>query len=174
MKKSTLSLPFILAMSALLLLGGCNFSKNNGDTKQATQQDQSMSEKDSMENKKDSKSAPAMEAKEDTQMKSAGEYVNYTQSHYQEVLGKKPIALFFHASWCPTCLGMEKDIKAHLSSIPAGTEIIQVDYDAEIALKKEYGITSQSLVVIIDSDGKAVETLAAPSFDDIENALSSL
>ena len=39
------------------------------------------------------------------------------------------VVLFFHASWCPICIAMEKDILAHPSSIPAGVHILKVDYD---------------------------------------------
>ena len=38
------------------------------------------------------------------------------------------VVLFFHANWCPSCRGLENDINAKLSQIPANTHILKLDY----------------------------------------------
>lgn len=101
-------------------------------------------------------------------------YAPYSEALFAEAVGKKKIALFFHATWCPTCRAMEKDITANLGNIPSDAVIIQADYDKEIALKKEYGITTQSTVVIIDKAGTALKTLSAPDFSAIESELVAI
>lgn len=90
------------------------------------------------------------------------QYINYSPSTYQELLGKKPFVLFFHANWCPTCLYLEENIKNELSTFPNGTKILQADFDTETELKNEYKVYVQSTLVVINSKGEAVKTLAAP------------
>lgn len=102
------------------------------------------------------------------------EYIAYSPEKYNELLGKKPFALFFHAPWCPTCRSMEKNITAELTTFPQGTTILKADFDSEKTLKAKYGITVQSTIVIIDSTGKAVKTLAAPDNEDLIEALNSV
>lgn len=94
----------------------------------------------------------------------------FTQEAYEAKLGQEKMALFFHASWCPTCLGMEKEIMS--ATLSPESLIFQVDYDNSADLQKKYKVTSQSSVVILDSKGEWVETLAAPSAEAIEMALA--
>lgn len=101
-------------------------------------------------------------------------YTPYTEELYSSLVGKQAFALFFHAEWCPTCRQMEKEITANLSTLPEGTQILKADFDKESELKKEYGITSQSTVVIINAKGKAIKTLSAPTSTEIVEELSAL
>lgn len=63
------------------------------------------------------------------------------------------VVLFFKASWCPSCRAVDADIKAHLSNIPTGTHILEVDYDTALDLKKKYGVTYQHTFVQVDQNG---------------------
>ena len=49
--------------------------------------------------------------------------------------------------WCPTCRSFEKDVNEHLGDLPANTHILKANYDTEIALKKKYGVTTQTTFV---------------------------
>lgn len=69
------------------------------------------------------------------------------------------VVLFFHAGWCPSCRGLENDIEANISAIPAGVHILQVDYDSETALKQKYGVVRQHTLVQVDTEGNAIKTL---------------
>ena len=66
------------------------------------------------------------------------------------------VVLFFHAPWCPICAALEKDINAHISTIPAGLTILKVDYDTATELKKKYGVTVQHTFVQIRADGSLI------------------
>ena len=66
------------------------------------------------------------------------------------------VVLFFKASWCPTCKAVDADIKAHLAAIPAGTHILEVEYDNSTELKKKYGVTYQHTFVQVDSNGTQI------------------
>jgi thiol-disulfide isomerase/thioredoxin len=67
------------------------------------------------------------------------------------------VVLFFHASWCPSCRGLNTDIENNLKSIPEGVSILKVDYDKEVDLKKKYGVTYQHTLVQVDKDGNLIK-----------------
>jgi thiol-disulfide isomerase/thioredoxin len=67
------------------------------------------------------------------------------------------VVLFFHASWCPSCRGLNSDIEANMSSIPEGVTILKLDYDKETELKKKYGVTTQHTLVQVDKDGNLIK-----------------
>jgi len=71
-----------------------------------------------------------------------GMYLDYDKSHIEKAADGK-VVLFFKASWCPTCGALDKDIINNLDNIPEDVTILKVDYDSEIALKKQYGVTIQ-------------------------------
>lgn len=98
-------------------------------------------------------------------------YTKFTQERYSELLGKKPFAIFFYASWCPDCVNMEKQIKKNIENLPKETVILKANYDTERKLKQDYGITIQSTVVVIDKNGNAMSTLLGPSFEDLKAAI---
>jgi thiol-disulfide isomerase/thioredoxin len=69
------------------------------------------------------------------------------------------VVLFFHAAWCPSCRGLENDLNASLSDIPANTHILKLDYDTETELKKKYGVVRQHTLVVVDANGNEVKKL---------------
>ncbi len=88
------------------------------------------------------------------------------------VIGKEPVALFFHADWCGTCTALEKDINNNIDELPKDAKILKVNFDTEIELKKEYGVLLQSMFVVLDKDGNVIEKLAAPTFDKLKEAIA--
>jgi len=66
------------------------------------------------------------------------------------------VVLFFHAPWCPTCRGLDKDISKNLSSIPPNIAILKTNYDDETALKQKYGVTYQHTMIQVDADGNMI------------------
>ncbi len=100
----------------------------------------------------------------------AGTYVDYSSTAIADASGTK--LLFFHAPWCPQCRELEADIKAN--GVPADVTIIKVDYDSEQSLRQKYGVTLQTTIVKVDSDGNLVEKFVAyddPSVDAIKENL---
>mgnify|MGYP006308997133 CR=1 FL=1 len=67
------------------------------------------------------------------------------------------IILSFSATWCPSCRALDADINENLSAIPAGVEIYKVDYDSNVALRQEYGVTTQHTMVEITPDGTELQ-----------------
>lgn len=67
------------------------------------------------------------------------------------------VLLFFHASWCPSCRGLNADIESNRDAIPSDVTILKVDYDTETALKQKYGVTTQHTIVQVRADGTMVK-----------------
>lgn len=82
------------------------------------------------------------------------------------------VVLFFHASWCPSCRGLNSDIEKNISTIPSGVTILKIDYDKETELKKKYGVTSQHTLVQVDKDGNLIKKWTGGG--KLENLLSQI
>lgn len=99
------------------------------------------------------------------------QYVEYTADTFRTDQGQK--VLFFHADWCPQCRAIDADIKQNIESLE-GVTIYKVNYDSEIELRKQYGVTLQTTLVKTDGAGKAVDTFVAydtPSFQSVRDNL---
>lgn len=103
----------------------------------------------------------AFNAESDTMMlvESGGPvfYVEYNEDQYQQHLGQDPLILFFHAGWCPKCKASKEVILQNQEQLVGGAIIFQVDFDTELELRKEYGITLQDTFVAINAAGEVVE-----------------
>ncbi|MDP2788441.1 MAG: thioredoxin family protein [bacterium] len=66
------------------------------------------------------------------------------------------VVLFFHASWCPSCRALDKNLNENLSNIPTDLKILKVDYDNSKELKQKYGVTTQHTLVQVDKDGNMI------------------
>lgn len=74
---------------------------------------------------------------------------------------------FFHASWCPICQSIDKDIASDTSKIPDGTVIIKTDFDSSTSLRQKYGVTLQYTFVQFTSDGTLQKKWSATSYDKV-------
>ncbi len=109
--------------------------------------------------------------KEDSKMMKVTGYMNYDEVTVKTALAEwQKVALFFHASWCPTCKALNTAIESDLSSIPTDTLIVMVDYDTSDVLKQKYGVTSQHTTVMIDKNMNLIsKKLWAKSVSEILN-----
>ena len=77
----------------------------------------------------------------------------------------KPVALHFHADWCPTCKAQEKVLQALKAEPGLDLTVLVANYDTEKALKQRFNIRAQSTFVVLRGQqerGRAVgETSAA-------------
>lgn len=93
---------------------------------------------------------------------------------YDALLGTEPFALFFYASWCPTCQLMEEEILSNSKNFPEGAIILNAKFDTATEWKEKYGIKSQSTIVMINKDGTVEEILIAPSFSELKESFEKL
>jgi thiol-disulfide isomerase/thioredoxin len=92
--------------------------------------------------------------KTDTMMKKESGYKTYTPELVASALASgQRVALFFHATWCPSCKALDRAITADISSISADTLIVRVDYDSSTELKRKYGVVTQHTTVVLNTDG---------------------
>ena len=70
---------------------------------------------------------------------------------------------FFHASWCPICQGIHKEIEADMSLIPTGVTLIKTDFDSSTDLRQKYGVTTQYTFVQVDNSGNETAQWSATS-----------
>ncbi len=101
------------------------------------------------------KDETSMMDKSDTMMKS-GSYEAYSADKLARA-ENGDVVLFFHASWCPSCRGLNTNIESNQKSIPEGVSILKLDYDKETELKKKYGVTTQHTLVQVDKDGNLIK-----------------
>lgn len=95
--------------------------------------------------------------KGDSAMMKSGTYETYSMSKIAMASATHDVVLFFRASWCPTCVALDKDIKANLKAIPESLTILDVNYDNSSELKKKYGVTYQHTFVQVDAQGNLIK-----------------
>jgi thioredoxin 1 len=89
-------------------------------------------------------------------MMAKGVYQTYTKAAFDAAKGKQRV-LFFSATWCKAA---NADITSNIAKIPAGAVVFKTDYDSEVALKRQYGVTYQHTFVLVDASGKALKKWA--------------
>ncbi|MFW5702920.1 MAG: thioredoxin family protein [Candidatus Dojkabacteria bacterium] len=90
---------------------------------------------------------------------SSGVYTDYSP----ELVSSEAYAnriIFFKSDWCPTCSVLDRDIKENLADIPQGTIILEADYDDETELRREYGVTTQHTLILVDQNGDEIKKWA--------------
>lgn len=82
-----------------------------------------------------------------------------------------PVAVVFHADWCPTCRAQAPVLK-ELAATPAlkPLTLYVANFDTEKALKKSLGVTQQSTIVVF-RNGKEIARSTGDTQRDRLNAL---
>jgi thiol-disulfide isomerase/thioredoxin len=141
----------------LVLIAGVTYAsmaKKDDMMKQDTMTEENkMMEKEVMMKKDET---TMMDKKMDTETMMKGSYEAYSPEKIMRA-ETGDVVLFFHASWCPSCRGLNSDIEANMNAIPQGVTILKVDYDKETELKKKYGVTTQHTLVQVDKDGNMIK-----------------
>lgn len=142
MNKST---GIIIGVAALAMIIGATYATTMGSDPVAPQEQENTM----------IKAGSAGTTTGNTMMK-AGSYEAYSPEKLARAEAGD-VVLFFHASWCPSCRGLDSDIRNNLSSIPEAVSILKVDYDKETGLRKKYGVTYQHTLVQVDKDGNLIK-----------------
>ena len=89
---------------------------------------------------------------------SSDQYISYeTYQGSADAYSDSDVVLFFNASWCSTCKNARDNFESSLDQFPPDLTIVVVDFDDNVDLKKQYGVTVQHTFVQIDSQGEELK-----------------
>jgi thioredoxin 1 len=85
----------------------------------------------------------------------------------------KPVALHFHAGWCPTCVNQSRA----LEQLKAGGElqgmtVLVADYDREHDLKRQHRVRSQSVLVVFKGPAEVARSAGESRPEALRQALA--
>ena len=168
----------VASIVAVLLVGGGVLAYNNNRNDKKEQEKMAMEKKAEEEAMMKKDEAAAMEkdkmASEGDAMSKHGSYVtlaDYNKDPSKYADSKK--VYFFHASWCPICQGIDKEINADMTKIPAGVTLIKTDFDSSTDLRQKYGVTTQYTFVQVDSSGNETAQWSATSLQKAIDGIKS-
>jgi thioredoxin 1 len=101
-----------------------------------------------------------------------------TKPYSAEALGAaekagQPVAVFFHADWCPTCRAQDKVLQSLKSEKNLDLTVLVANYDTEKDLKRRLKISSQSTIVVYKGMKETARLVGDTSTDAIRRALKS-
>ena len=85
----------------------------------------------------------------------------------------KPVALHFHADWCPTCRAQDKVLQSLKSEQGLKLTVLVANYDTEKDLKRRFKVNAQSTLVVLKGKKEAARLVGDTSSEGIRNALKS-
>ena len=80
----------------------------------------------------------------------AADELPFNQAKYQQaVVANKPVVVYLHADWCPTCRAQQPIVdRLSQESKFKNVTIFVADYDKEVALEQSLKVTKQSTFVV--------------------------
>lgn len=85
----------------------------------------------------------------------------------------QPVALHFHADWCPTCRAQDKSLQALKEEKGLDLAVLTVNFDTEKELKKRFAVRSQSTMIVLKGAKEVARLSGETSADSIRGALKS-
>lgn len=103
-------------------------------------------------------------------------FQTFDSAFYNEAIAaNKTVFLDFYASWCPTCRANAPHIEEAFELLgDENTVGFRVDFDHAENLKKEFGVYSQSTLVLIPGGNTEAALQKAPGLYDTEDILEFL
>lgn len=85
----------------------------------------------------------------------------------------KPVALHFHADWCPTCRAQAKSFAALQAEKDLDVTILVVNYDTEVALKRALNVRGQSTLIVYKGKTETARLAGETATNALRTALKS-
>lgn len=85
----------------------------------------------------------------------------------------EPVALHFHADWCPTCRAQDKALETLKADPALKLTVLSVDYDKETELKKQLNVRSQSTFLVYRGKMEKARQIGETSPEAIRKTLAS-
>lgn len=85
----------------------------------------------------------------------------------------KPIAVHFHADWCPTCRAQASALQQLKSENGLDITVLVANYDTEKTLKQRFNVRAQSTLVVLHGEKETERLVGDTSRVGILLALKS-
>jgi thiol-disulfide isomerase/thioredoxin len=89
----------------------------------------------------------------------------------QAQAAKAPVALHFHADWCPTCRAQDKALQALKAEPGLDLTVLTVDYDTEKALEQNFKVRTQSTLLVFRGAQERARSVGETSAQALRAAL---
>lgn len=86
---------------------------------------------------------------------------------------KQPVAVLFHADWCPTCRAQQQVLNTLKTEAGLDLTLLVANYDTEKDLKKRFNVRGQSTLVVLNGQEERHRSMGTTSADAIRSALKS-
>lgn len=84
----------------------------------------------------------------------------------------KPVAVHFHADWCPTCVNQSRALEQlKASGQLQGMTVLVADYDKEKELKRQHKVRSQSVLVVFKGADEVARSAGETKPEQLRQAL---
>ncbi len=87
--------------------------------------------------------------------------------------GGQPLALLFHANWCPTCRAQDRALDTLKSEQGLDLTVLKVNYDTEKDLKRRFKVNAQSTIVVLKGQEEKKRLVGDSTPEAIRGALKS-
>ncbi len=83
----------------------------------------------------------------------------------------RPVALHFHADWCPVCMAQQKVLNVLKTEPRLDLTVLVANYDTEKALKKRFNVRSQSTLIVLRGQQERARVVGDTTKEGIQFAL---
>jgi len=84
-----------------------------------------------------------------------------------------PVALHFHADWCPTCRAQDKAFDKLKAERGLDVQVFVVDYDREQALEQQLKVRAQSTLIVYRGKTEKYRITGVTDIDGLREVLRS-
>ena len=85
----------------------------------------------------------------------------------------RPVALIFHADWCPTCKIQQQTLESLKKESGLDLTVLVADYDTEKDLRREHRVRSQSTLIAFKGTRETGRIVGDTSPDKIRAVLKT-
>jgi thiol-disulfide isomerase/thioredoxin len=85
----------------------------------------------------------------------------------------EPVALHFHASWCPTCKAQDRALLQLQADPSLKLTVLKVDYDKEAELKQRLKVRTQSTLIVYRGSTERTRLTGETQPDKLKAALQT-
>lgn len=86
----------------------------------------------------------------------------------------KPVAVHFHADWCPTCVNQTRSLdQLKAGGQLQGMTVLVADYDKEKDLKRQHKVRSQSVLIVFKGTAEVARSAGETQPEQLRQALAT-